>query len=85
MSDEIKDELKGIRSDLMEHYNDDMKRLGVIEKCIIRIEEDIKHHIERTDRLQNMVEPTYKAYIGIKWLIAAIITAGAIVAAFAKF
>ena len=58
--------------------------LKEIRECQIRIESDIKHHIDRTDRLQNMTEPMYKAFIGTKWSIGAILTLGFLITAIAK-
>ena len=82
--DELKSELRSMRADLLEHYNDDTKRLASIEKCIIRMEEDVRHHIERTNKLQEMTEPMYKAFIGTKWSIGAILTLGFLITAIAK-
>jgi hypothetical protein len=71
--DEIKMELRNIK-----------ETQDRLVECQIEMQADIKHHIKRTDSLQNMVEPTYKAYIGMKWAAASVITLGAVVTALAK-
>jgi len=68
-------ELNRIKEDLLAKHGENSAQLDTIEKCIIRMEEDIRHHIKRTDTLQDMVEPIYKAFIGVKWSAAAVVTA----------
>lgn len=48
-------------------------RLDVIEKVQVKQASDIEHHIQRTDLLQDQLEPIYKTYlqgVGIVKLIA---------------
>ena len=79
MLDEIKDTLKEIRHDL-----------GEVRETQIRIEEDLKHHIKRSDRLEELVEkheigtdsrlkPLEKTQTILKFVGALIPTAGVLV------
>ena len=48
-------------------------RLDVIEKVQVKQAADIEHHIQRTDLLQDQLEPVYKVYLqgmGIAKLVA---------------
>lgn len=64
---------------------DDIKKdIAKIRDSQIRTEVDIKHHIKRTDLLEDKVLPVHKAYIGIKWGIASIITLSILVSALSK-
>lgn len=55
-----------------------------VKESQIRIEQDIKHHIKRTDLLEDMVKPVYKAHQGIKWAGILLISLGAIASAILK-
>ena len=68
--DEIKTDLKEVRAHLTR-----------ISDSQIRMEEDVKHHIARTDKLQDMVTPMWTAYTAVKWIAAVIVGTGAVVAA----
>ncbi len=54
------------------------KELQTIRESQIRMEADIAQHIKRTELLEDMTKPMYKAYIGAKWSIGAMLTAGGI-------
>lgn len=74
MSDETKELISLIKNDLYE-----------LKETQIRIEEDIRHHIRRTDKLEEMTSPIYKTYIGVRWSLGAIIAMGAVIASIGKF
>jgi len=64
---------------------DDIKKdITKIRESQVRTEVDIKHHIKRTDLLEAKVLPLHKAFIGIKWSIAFIITLSILVSALSK-
>ena len=58
--------------------------LGDMKESQIRMEKDLKYHIKRTDQLEEMTKPIYRAFIGAKWSIAAILTLAALVTALTK-
>lgn len=71
---------------IRESLHDIRNQMGAIqgvEMDIAEIKKDINHHIERTDLLQKMVEPVYKAYVvwtSLKksvFVIAALLTGAA--------
>ena len=49
------------------------KDIRLVRESQIRMEEDIKYHIKRTDLLEKTLEerldPVYKAYIGLQWTV----------------
>ncbi len=49
------------------------ERLGKIEVHLAEIKADLKHHIKRTDVLQNMVEPVYKSHLVGSYIIKALV------------
>ena len=55
-----------------------------IRESQIRMEADVKHHIKRTDILQEKVTPVYIAYVGIKWFLGTVIAASAIYSALSR-
>lgn len=57
------------------------KKLNEIEIHLAEIKKDIKYHIKRTDDLEQMVTPTYKAYVFVSYLIKATIPVCAIITA----
>ena len=69
--------------------DDIREKLGEIRESQVRMEGDIKYHIKRTnlleERLERELTPTYKAYVGAKWSVAAVIILGSIVSAILKF
>jgi len=68
--------------------SDILEKLVEIRESQIRMEDDLKYHIKRTDLLEERIDselkPVHKAYIGAKFSIGAIITLGAILGALAK-
>jgi hypothetical protein len=58
--------------------------IKTIRESQIRMEDDVKYHIQRTDLLEDMVKPMNKAYVGMKWSVGAVIGAGFIAGAIAK-
>ena len=58
--------------------------LGDMKESQIRMEEDLKYHIKRTDQLEKITTPVYRAFIGVKWSIGAILTLAALVTALTK-
>jgi hypothetical protein len=64
---------------------DDIKtELKTIRESQIRMEEDVRHHIKRSDKHEEKIVPLWTAYIGARWTVAAILTTGAVVAAILK-
>ena len=64
---------------------DEIKRdITEIQISQVKMAKDVETHIMRTNKLQEMTEPMYKAYIGVKWSIGAIICLGFIIGAIAK-
>ena len=61
------------------------ERLSNIEKCIVKIQQDIEHHIKRTDTLQNMVQPVYKLYIFLTYLMATLMPISIMVGLYLTF
>ena len=62
------------------------EKLEEIKETLFEIKLDLREHMRRTDINETMLkeqkkitEPMWKAYIGAKWSIAAIITIGTIV------
>ena len=55
-----------------------------IRESQIRMESDVKHHIKRTDLLQEKVTPVWIAYIGLKWFLISIISVSAIYSALSR-
>ena len=55
-----------------------------IRESQIRMEGDVKHHIKRTDILQEKVTPIYISYIGLKWFLISIVSISAIYSALHK-
>lgn len=45
------------------------EKLDVVRECQIRIEEDLKYHIRRTDILENKVKPIGRTYDALKLII----------------
>lgn len=70
---------------LKSHIEQDAKRHSDLFESQIRMEEDIRHHIKRTDQNEMMLKPMWKAYIGIRWSIGAILCLGALAAAIGRF
>jgi len=52
--------------------------IKTIRESQIRMEEDVRHHILRTNLLEGKVAPMWGAYSALKWLVAATITLGLI-------
>ncbi len=48
-------------------------KIREIEVHLAEIKLDLKHHIKRTDTLQQMVEPVYKAHLFISYCIKSLI------------
>lgn len=67
---------------------DIVERLVEIRESQIRIEEDLKYHIKRTDLLEDRIDrelrPVHKAFIGVKWTVGALITLTTILAGLAR-
>ena len=74
---------------------DILDKLIEIRESQIRIEDDLRYHIKRTDLLEGKLDeeleeikeelkPIHKAYLGVKFSVGAIITLGALAAAIAK-
>ena len=59
-------------------------RLDKIDQTLVAIQKDIEYQIKRTDELQEMTTPIYKAYQGIKWGIGSVIILSALLGAIAK-
>ena len=55
-----------------------------IRESQVRMESDVKHHIKRTDLLQEKVTPVWIAYIGLKWFLISIISVSAIYSALSR-
>lgn len=55
-----------------------------IRESQIRMEADVKHHIKRTDLLQEKVTPVWIAYIGLKWFLVSVVSISAIYSALHK-
>jgi hypothetical protein len=55
-----------------------------IRESQIRMEADVKHHIKRTDILQEKVTPVFIAYTGIKWFLGTVIALSAVYSALHK-
>jgi phosphoglycerate-specific signal transduction histidine kinase len=70
---------------LLEKIDDKVDKMSESQ---IRVEDDLRYHIKRTDLLENRIDteltPLHRAYIGVKWTVGLIIGAGAVVAALAK-
>lgn len=64
---------------------DELKtEIKLIRESQVRMEEDVKHHIKRTDDNEKMLFPMWKAFVGIKWCLGAIVVLGALAASIAK-
>lgn len=65
-----------------------MEEIKVIRESQVRMEQDLKHHIKRTELLEEKHEkqydPMYRAFIGVKWSIGAILTLSLLITAIAK-
>ncbi len=59
--------------DQLKEIRDELK---IVRESQVRMEEDIRHHIRRTDILESRVEPMYGAYSALKWVVALIVTVG---------
>jgi len=60
------------------------KKIDDIKETLVEIKADLKYHIKRTDELEKMTTPVYRAYNGAKWAIGAVIGAAAFFTAWAK-
>jgi len=60
----------------MDDLNEIKSDVKVIRESQIRMEEDVRHHILRTNLLETKVAPMWGAYSALKWLVAAVITIG---------
>lgn len=49
------------------------EKMREIEVHLAEIKTDLKHHIRRTDLLQEMVEPIYKHHIFITYVLKALV------------
>ena len=52
--------------DVIEKIHD---KLEVVRECQIRIEEDLKYHIKRTDLLETKVKPVARVYDALKLIL----------------
>lgn len=68
------------------------KKIDEIRDHIVEIKLDLREHMKRTEYAEEKISilkqeltPVRKAYIGIKWSMGAIVLAGAVFSALAKF
>ena len=55
--------------------------IKIIRESQIRMEADIKHHIARTDKLEDMVVPMWKMFSSMRWNIKAVMVLGGLAGA----
>lgn len=62
----------------MEELRKDMQ---IIRESQIRMEEDIRYHIKRTDLLEKKLDPIHNVYISARQLLLLLITSSGVVVA----
>ena len=60
------------------------KEIQLVRESQIRMEADIAQHIKRTELLEDMTKPMYKAFIGMKWSVSAIVVISGITLTIAR-
>lgn len=61
-------ELKTILLELLSSQKELTIEQQEMRECQIRMEADLKHHIKRTNQLEEMVKPVHKIWVGLKFI-----------------